>query len=157
MRDKRGRGVRRGVATIELAMMAPVLTFVLLATVDFGRLFHGYITITACARNGAIYASGNSAVQAQYPYYNADIHTATQNAAQADAGSLSPLPDVPTGWPKYSTTAAGDASGNYTGTSATNNSYVEVKVHWQFKTIITYQGIPDTMDLYRTVRMRLIP
>src|SRR5690348_13819966 len=124
-RDRRDSNARRALAATELAMFAPVLIFLLLVSVDFGRLFYSYVTLTACARNGAIYASSNSTAQQQSPYYNADIPTATTSAAQADASNLSPLPTVDA--PTYCSTY----NGTYTTTETTKN-YVAVKVNWTF-------------------------
>jgi Flp pilus assembly protein TadG len=140
-----GRSRRRGAAAAELALAAPVLAFLLVATVDFGRFAYSYVTVTNCARNGAIYASSNSAAQAQSPYASVTL------AAQADASNLSPLPTVAS--PQYSTTY----NGTYSGTKPSGDGYVQVTVTWTFTTIVTYPGIPSTMNLSRTVTMRLIP
>jgi Flp pilus assembly protein TadG len=145
MINRRSRKARRGMAATELAMLLLPLTFLLVATLDFGRLFYSYVTITNCARNGAIYASSSSTVQAQSPYGSVTA------AAQADASNLSPLPTVDS--PTYSTTY----NGTYSSTKPSGDGYVRVTVHWTFNTIVTYPGIPNTMALSRTVTMRLIP
>ena len=46
---------RRAAAAVELALMLPVLTFLLIISVDFARLYYHYVTITNCARNGALW------------------------------------------------------------------------------------------------------
>lgn len=48
---------RRGVATVELALLAPLLIFIALVTVDFGRFAKYYITVENAARNGALHGS----------------------------------------------------------------------------------------------------
>jgi Flp pilus assembly protein TadG len=125
---------RRGAAAAELAIIvAPVLAFVLVAGTDFARLFYSYLTITSCARNGAIYysmtpSSSRSASQ-------------IQPAALADASGLSATPTV---------------SSNTTGNDANGNPCVTVTVNYTFTTIVTYPGIPHTMNLSRTVEMRIV-
>ena len=46
-------GHRRGGAAAELALLLPLLVFVLIVAIDFCRLFFHYTTITNAARNGA--------------------------------------------------------------------------------------------------------
>ena len=46
---------RQGAAAVELALLLPVLTFLLVISVDFARLYYHYVTITNCARNGALW------------------------------------------------------------------------------------------------------
>ena len=45
------RGLRRGAAAAELALMAPFLAIILIIAVDFCRLIYAYNTITNAARN----------------------------------------------------------------------------------------------------------
>jgi hypothetical protein len=127
-----------------LALLLPVLFFLALATIDFGRLFYATCILSTCARNGALYASDPGIAQAESPY------ASVTSAAQADASNLSPLPTVDT--PVYCATI----NGTYSSTPLADG-YVQVTVHWTFTTIITYPGIPHTMSLSRTARMRLLP
>jgi Flp pilus assembly protein TadG len=142
------RGSRRAAAAAELALLLPVLTFLLVATIDLGRVFYAYTTITNCARNGALYACDPS-TQSQSPYASVTA------AAQADAGNLSPLPTVDA--PTYSPTYNGTYSTTYVSSGANQSQYVKVTVHWAFTTTVTYPGIPRTTTLSRTVCMRLLP
>ena len=101
---------RRGVAAAEFALLLPFLCIFLLGTIDFSRLFYSYITITNCARNGALWATD--------PYANPSLGTVTATnpqspyasvtaAALADS-NLSPTPTV-TG-PTSGTDYAGNAT-----------------------------------------------
>jgi len=145
-RNRSNRKTRRGVAAAELALMLTFLPLLMLITVDFARFAYAYVTITNCARNGAIWASSNSTAQAQ-------SYSTLTLAVEADASDFSTKPAVASGWPKYSTTY----NGTYSGTKPTGDGYVQVKVTWTFTTIVDYPGIPHTMDLSRTAWMRLIP
>jgi len=119
------------VAAVELAVLLPFLGFLFVIAVDFSRVFFFTVTLTNCARNGAVYGS-------QDPVRATDT-SGIRTAAQADAGNLSPAPDV----------AA------TTGTDAAGNPYVEVTVTKPFATITKYPGVPSTLQLTRTARMRV--
>lgn len=123
---------RSGIACVELAILLPFLAFGFLVAVDFARIFYYSITIANCARNGALFGSDPSAAVTS-PYQS------IQQAALADAGSLSPSPTV-------STATTTDASGNIC---------VAVTVSYLFQTITNYPGIPSSINLQRTVKMRL--
>src|SRR5262249_60271409 len=78
------RPARRAAASVELALLLPFLLFAFVAAVDFARIFYYTLTITNCARCGALYGS-------QGP----DYATQTANikaAALADASSVTPTP-----------------------------------------------------------------
>jgi Flp pilus assembly protein TadG len=51
------RRARRGAAAVETALLPPFLCFVLLATVEFGRVFYYSVIVSNCARNGALMGS----------------------------------------------------------------------------------------------------
>jgi Flp pilus assembly protein TadG len=125
------RRTRRGIAAVELAILLPLLVFLFIVAIDYGRLFYFSLTVQTCARNGAMYASDPTGAILS-PYQS------TEQAALSDAGNLSPAPTV------SSKTASDD-----TGT------YAEVTVTYQFKTITSYPGIPNKVNLARTVKMRM--
>jgi Flp pilus assembly protein TadG len=128
------RRSRRGVAAVELAVLLPLLAFLFVIGTDFARIFYFHLTLTNCARNGALYGS-------QDPVRAADT-AGIQNAALADATNLSPAPLVT----------------SLTGVDSSDGSpYVEVTVRWTFRTITDYPGVPATTELVRTVRMRVAP
>jgi Flp pilus assembly protein TadG len=127
---RKGAGLRRGAAVVELAILLPLLCFLFVVTVDFARVFYYSLTIANCARNGALYASDPVAA-AMSPY------TSVQQAALADATNLTPTPTVTS--------------------SSSGSGYVEVTVTYQFRTITHYPGVPETVNLTRTVRMRQAP
>jgi hypothetical protein len=128
---------RRAVAAVELAFLLPFLCFLFVVAVDFARVFYFSVTIANCARNGALYESDPYA-RAQSPYKN------VTEAALADASNL----NDPLNPSKVNSTTGIDANGY---------PYVEVTVLYKFKTITNFPGIPGTVDLNRTVRMRVAP
>ena len=124
---------RRATAAVELALLLPFLMFVFIAGVDFARVFYHCTILTNSARCGALYGSKD-------PTHAADT-AGIQAAALADAGNLSPTPTV-------SSTTATDTDGN---------PCVQVTVEYTFQSIIGYAGIPGSVNLSRTVQMRVAP
>jgi Flp pilus assembly protein TadG len=124
---------RRGVACVEFAILLPLLAFLFLIAVDFARVWYQYTIMADCARNGALYGSLD-------PTHAADT-TGIQNAALSDASNISPSPTVT----------------STTGTDSAGNPYVSVTVTWTFNTVSSYPGIPSSLQLTRTVQMRVDP
>src|SRR5438128_6784064 len=89
-RSNRGHAQRTGVATVELAILAPFLCFLFVVATDFARIFYYAVTIQNCARNGAYYAAdypnNNYLYNDIYGYSNLD------DAILRDAGNISPSP-----------------------------------------------------------------
>lgn len=125
---------RRGVASVELAVVLSTLVFICIATCDYARSVYDAVTVANCARNGALYAC-DSAFASQTPY------TSIQQAALADAGNLSPAPTV----------------SSTTGTDSGGNRYVQVTVSYSFQGTINYPGIPSSFTISRTVMMAVSP
>jgi Flp pilus assembly protein TadG len=130
-RDRRSSTARRGAAAAELTICLTLLTFLTVAGTDFSRLFNAYLTITSGARNGALYGC----VNATHSTNTDGIRT----AALADMGGMSSTPAV----------------SSATGTDANGNPTVSVTVTSTFTTLVTYPGVPSTMNLSRTVQMRV--
>lgn len=57
-----GPRTRRGVATIEFAICAPLLLLLMLATAEVGRLLFQYNTLAKTVRDGVRYAATNASV-----------------------------------------------------------------------------------------------
>jgi Flp pilus assembly protein TadG len=130
---RRARTPRRGVAAVELAILLPLLAFLFVAAVDFGRVFYPYLTITNCAYNGAQYGSLD-------PNHAADP-AGIEAAALKDATNLSPTPAV-------TSALTVDDDGN---------PAVQVTVTYAFQTVTRFPGVPNSMNITRTVQMRVAP
>ncbi len=126
--------LRRGSSAVELALLLPILGLLLLFTVDFARLYYHYSIVTNCARNGALYGS-DPTTATESPY------TDLTAAALADASNLDPQPTVT----------------STTGTDSSGNAYIQVTVVYPFTTISNYPGLPNPINLTRTVQMRIAP
>ncbi len=122
---------RRGVAAAELALLAPTLVFILVAGTDFSRLFYSYVTVSSCARNGALWGCQDTA--------SSTNTSGIQTAAQSDGSSLSSLPTI-----------------SSSTSTISSNPYVSVTASYTFTTLINWPGIPHTMSVSRTVKMRVV-
>ncbi|HJZ93096.1 MAG TPA: TadE family protein [Gemmataceae bacterium] len=134
----RNRRERSGVAAVELAVLAPFLVFLVLIAVDFGRIFYMSVTLANCARNGALWEA-DPYVRVESPY-----KTLT-DAALADAPNLM---NDKKNVPQVTSTSGTDAQGV---------PYVEVTVKCHFYTVSKFPGIPNDVDLSRTVKMARAP
>lgn len=125
---------RRGTATVEFTLLLPFLILMFVMAVDFGRVFYYSLALENCARAGAVYAADPiEAAQSPYPSYQAAALAETTNFPSNPSLSLT------------------------TGTDASSNNYVAVTATWQFQTITSYPGIPNTLSLTRTVQARSAP
>jgi hypothetical protein len=121
-------------------------------TVDWARIFYYSITVTNCARNGALYLSQQqSAATTSSPYTDSgyvNLYVSSANpltaAALADAPDLTPAPTV-------TSTTGSDAYGNY----------VEVTVTYPFQTATNFAlvnfVVPSSTNVTSTVRMYVPP
>jgi Flp pilus assembly protein TadG len=124
---------RRAAATVEFAVLAPLLIFLVVVGVDFARVYYFALTLSNAARNGAVYGSGSPE--------RAQDTTKIQSLVLADTSNLSPTPTVTT---SQTTDAAG-------------NPALIVSVSWDFNTVVSYPGIPRPFTLTRSVQMRIAP
>lgn len=131
---KRRRDQRGGAAAVELAVLLPLLAYLAVIATDWARLFQQLITVQACARNGALYASDAMAA-GQSPYAN------VQQAAMAEA-------------PEFATAATVTATST---TDSTGYPAVIVTVQVPFNTITNFPGVPSNQTLVRRTQMRISP
>jgi Flp pilus assembly protein TadG len=127
------RRSRRGTAAVEFALLLPLLCFLFVGTVDFCRIFYYSITVSNCARNGAIFGSIDKT--------HALDTSGIQTAAKADASNLN--------LQQLGISSSTD--------SASNPTTVAVTVTYPFTTITNYPGITRQTNLSRTVRMSVVP
>jgi Flp pilus assembly protein TadG len=130
----RARRRRRAAAVVELAVLLPLLAILFVFAVDFARVFYISLTLTNCARAGALYAC-DPVTQKESPF------PSVESAALADATNLSPQPTI-------SSTTGVDASGR---------AYAEVTASSSFTTITKFPLVPSNLQLTRKVRMFLAP
>jgi Flp pilus assembly protein TadG len=136
-----------GTSLIELALVLPVLAFLLLGLIEVGRYAYYAIVAANAARAGVQYG-------AQGPQQAYDT-TGMQSAAIQDAMGLSSL--TAKAWELCSqsgSTPAQCATG--TAPAPGNVYYVKVQVTGTFKSLIGYPGIPTNIPVSGSAIMRVI-
>jgi Flp pilus assembly protein TadG len=141
MRLRAPRRGRRAAATVELAVLLPVICFLFVIAIDYARVFYYSLTLENAARNGAYYASNYPGI---YSY------TTAQQVVLADVTNLSPAPTITI---KYSTTS----DGPFESTTPITNGYVQVEITWQFQSVTRFPGMPANTTLVRHCRMKVAP
>jgi Flp pilus assembly protein TadG len=79
----------RGAAAVEMALVLPVLLFLLMAMIDFGRAYNAQIQLSAAAREGVRLASLNPGLTTSLQTSNGDYgDAAIAGRATSAAGGL---------------------------------------------------------------------
>jgi Flp pilus assembly protein TadG len=144
---------RRGAPVVEFAFVTPFLAFLFVIAIDYARVFYCGAILQNCARNGAYYASDYP--NAMYVYNDIYGYKSLDDAVLKDAGNLVNA-SHPERNPKYTVGYSYTVDGTYGGTPLTSG-YVKVTVTWQFRTITQFPGVPGTVDLSRSVIMKMAP
>jgi Flp pilus assembly protein TadG len=124
------RRSRAGAAVVELAILAPLMVFLFVIAVDFARVYYFSLTLTSCARSGAFYASDPWTA-------NESPFDSTEAAALSEAQNISPAPTIR----------------ERHGADGSGHAWVEVTAEHTFSTITGFPGVPNDVQLKRTVRM----
>jgi Flp pilus assembly protein TadG len=124
---------RPGAATVELALLLPLLCFLFVIAVDFARVFYFDLTVENCARCGALYAGAD-------PTKALDTAGITAEAKK-DAGTLDAS--------QMTVTATPD--------NATTPTTVTVTVTYPFTTFTRYPGVPSSITMTRKVVATVAP
>jgi Flp pilus assembly protein TadG len=139
------RGLRAGVAMVELAAVFPVLVLVFMAVVDVGRMFLMSIAMANAAHAGVLYGAQNATTSTDY--------TGMQNAAYNDAAGVSGITATASRFCQCS-----NGSMVQCGSSCSNGNgaitYVKVQTSGTFTTLINYPGLPSSIPLQFTAAMR---
>lgn len=134
VRANRRRQKSRGQSLVEFAILLPALVFILALAADFGRAMTAYIAISSAAHEGASYGM-----------------MSTDQASDTAGIQAAALADAPTIWgtaPTVSVAALGTDDQGY--------DMVSVTVNYTFSTILPIPPIPNSVDLTRTVSMRVL-
>lgn len=135
-----GDSDRRGVAAVEMAIVAPVLLLFALAAVDFGRIVHHYTVVSNAARAGAEYGSMHGFTTFTRSTWEASVRAAVGDEMQSLANLTSGDLTV-----EVATTVDGDGLFR-----------CAVQASYPFRTIIDWPGLPAITQLSHRVEMRRI-
>jgi Flp pilus assembly protein TadG len=144
MRNRRGNDGRLnrrcGTATIEMAIVTPLLMTFALAATDFGRVVHAYHVVSNAARSGADNGSRHGFTTHSRAAWEAAIRQAAVDEMQGLGGfqdaNLQIATDVTT-----------DADGLFRAA---------VTVDYPFQTAVAWPGLPNSVSLRHRVEMRRI-
>jgi Flp pilus assembly protein TadG len=130
----RRREARRGTASVELALLLPLLVFMAMATVDFARVAYVQVVLQNCARNGALYEF-NTKASLTVP----SSWTSLASAVQADEGGMS-------------------VTATATSPALSSNNYVTVTATTTYKPIALglmrgFPSIPSSLTLSQSATM----
>jgi hypothetical protein len=143
---------RRATATVELAVLLPLLVSLFLFAADFARVFYVTITIENAIHNSALFGcqvfdNQNQQWIGNQQYWqgpNGQLVSAEKVAAELDGTNLSP-------------TLADSNITIASGTDADGNPVNIVTVTYTFTTIVSYPGIPSPLTITRTAQVRVAP
>ena len=126
---------RCGAASVELAIILPVLLTVILGCIDFGRLSQTHIAVTNAARAGSGFAS-------MHPFTSTTQAAWENQLRQAIADEMS---DFDANQIQVSATKTHDPNALWR---------VRVVVTYPFETTVNWPFIPNQLDLQRAVEIR---
>jgi Flp pilus assembly protein TadG len=134
-----------GSSIIELAVIAPVLAFIMVGAVDLGRAYYMSVQLASDAEAGAIYGVNN-------PTDVAGI----QSAAQADAPTVSGLTSTASYGCECSDGSNVIASCTTTPSCDENYiNYVSVSTTANYNLLLPYPGFPSSFKLTSKSQMRV--
>ncbi len=141
-------GTERGSSLVELAFLLPLLSFLLLGVIDFGRAYYLSIEVTNAAYAGAEYGT-------QYPSDTTGMTTAANNDAHDISAGVSPVATYGCECSDLSGTASASCATQPTCTGgATVVSYVKVTTSYTYNTMFHWPGIPSSFALTGSAKMR---
>ncbi len=137
-----------GASLVELALLTPVLLLLSLGVIEYGRYEYFSILVANAAREGAQYGSQNLGTAADTP--------GIQLAASQDAQSLSEL-TVTSVEQCGCTGSALSSTCPASGCTAPGHPlvYVQVTASATINSLFNYPGIPSSLTLSSTDRMRV--
>lgn len=133
-----------GTSLIELALVLPVLFLLLFGVADFGRAYYLAIEVSNAAHTGALYGSQN-------PTDTAGM----QKAAMLDAPDVSGL-TVTTSYGCQCSDGSSPVANCTSAPSCALNvvDYVQVNTSVNYSALFSYPGIPSSIPLHGSARMR---
>ncbi len=136
-----------GASLVEMAILLPLLVLMVLGVADFGRMLYHAITLSHAARAGAAYGAQNSGF--------AGDTAGIQQAAEAEAQNIAPIAVTSDRLCECTGSAPVSCTTPSCGSYGAPLAFVEVTATHTFDTIATFPGLPSTVPLSRTAKMRV--
>jgi Flp pilus assembly protein TadG len=138
----------RGASLVEFAIVAPVLIFLLIGTIEVSRYAYYSILAASAARAGVQYGAQNTTTALD--------STGITNAARADGQNLAAWTITPNHLCSVSGAAPAQCAVS-SGSPPTNTIYyVKVQVTGTFKSLMNYPGIPNNVPVSGSAIMRVV-
>ena len=135
---------RRGTSFMETAILLPALLLLCAGTMDFARVVYAGIEVASAARAGVQYGALTPG--------NAGDTSGMQQAALTDAADLGS--SVTATATSYCTCSGSTVDCTSTCNGDVPDGYVSVTANYTFNSIFSYPGMPQTVTLSRTAKMR---
>ena len=134
----------RGASLVEFALMLPFLTLLLLGVIDFGRAYYVNVEVSNAAYTGALYGTQN----------HSDT-TGMQNAATGDAPDVAGITATATYGCECSDGSNAVPSCSTQPTCSVNVvNYVQVTTSATYRTMFPWPGIPSSLALQGSAKLR---
>lgn len=135
-----------GAALVELAIVTPLLLLMVLGLCDFGRVVYHSIILSHAARAGAQYGAQTNSTTGD--------RSGISNAAINEAADIAPIQVTSQ---RICECPGGAAVSCTTGTCSgygVPQVFVQVTTTRTFETLAPYPGVPNTVALSRTAKVR---
>jgi Flp pilus assembly protein TadG len=134
---------------VELALVLPILLLLLVGVIEIGRFSYYSILVSNAARAGAQYGAQGLATAAD--------QNGMETAATNDGESIAPLSATAKRTCGCTGTLAGLSDTCPATCTLPNHAlvYVEVTARGTFNSMFNYPGLPTTIDLSSTEKMRV--
>jgi Flp pilus assembly protein TadG len=136
----------RGSATVELAVVAPLLVLMAIGVADFGRVCYTAIVLSHAARAGAQYGAQTNGTTG-----DAD---GIQDAAEREAVNIGPIEVASQRICECPNSGVVACTTTICAGYGVPQVFVEVTTTTTFETLAPYPGIPTTVPLSRTAKVR---
>jgi len=156
------RQVRRGAATVELAVLLPFLAFLFVIGTDWARIFYTSLTIQNAARNAAYYASEYPGVTDKMVYGYSNVYDAAADDIETPLGvSGMNMYYGPTSNNSYGTSIPSSGTTVPDSQDSYGTNVKIITVTYPFSMIsnfpIPVPGVSTSVTLQRSVYMRTAP
>ena len=139
------RGRVRGQSLVEFALVLPVILLLLLVSLDFGRVFLGYINLQNMARVAANYAANNPEAWGVDP--DTEVQTKYRNQVIADAAATNCQLPVSGGKPVVPDPVFTDQTGNGVTSNLGDNAQVQLTCTFDIITPIISSMLGDVLHV----------
>jgi Flp pilus assembly protein TadG len=131
---------------LELALVTPLLLVMFLGVADFGRVLYTAIVLSQAARAGASYGAQTNGTTGD----TAGIRDAALSEA-TELGAIGVTSARICECPGGAVVACNATCAGY----GVPRVAVQVTTTWTFETLTVFPGVPDTVNLSRTARVRV--